>query len=156
MFTYYDRDFFASNDFHREVAPIPNWVWLAAAFCLFWAHTLGLFTSISSVFTYDKWRHNSVHVFRWHWRKASATNGHKRTSRRTFRSRSRQLDDVSHASRDVQHLRSRWQQRGRLPTLLDHVRCHAHFHLLTLGKVQHGRPISSLGLWRQPDGRLTN
>ena len=41
MFTFYDRDFYASDELHTEVATIPNWVWLVAALCLFWAHTLG-------------------------------------------------------------------------------------------------------------------
>ena len=41
FFTYYDQYFYASDDTHPEYPPIPTWVWLVAANCMFWAHTLG-------------------------------------------------------------------------------------------------------------------
>ena len=41
VFTYYDYDFYASDISRPEYAPVPSWVWMLAANCMFWAHTLG-------------------------------------------------------------------------------------------------------------------
>jgi len=40
MFTYYDAYFYASDDSHPEYPSVPQWVWIAAALCMFWAHQL--------------------------------------------------------------------------------------------------------------------
>lgn len=40
VLTYFDNYFYASDDTHLEYASIPNWVWLFAANCMFWAHQL--------------------------------------------------------------------------------------------------------------------
>lgn len=40
VFTYFDNYFYASDDTHPEYPPFPNWVWLFAANCMFWAHQL--------------------------------------------------------------------------------------------------------------------
>ncbi|ELU13280.1 hypothetical protein CAPTEDRAFT_184397 [Capitella teleta] len=40
LFTYYDPYFYASDTSHPEYPPVPSWLWLVAAGCMFWAHTL--------------------------------------------------------------------------------------------------------------------
>ncbi|XP_049788920.1 ethanolaminephosphotransferase 1-like [Schistocerca nitens] len=40
LFSYYDYEFYASSDDHPEVAPIPRWLWAAAAINIFLAYTL--------------------------------------------------------------------------------------------------------------------
>lgn len=40
IFTLYDNYFYASDDTHPEYSPLPNWIWLFAACCMFWAHQL--------------------------------------------------------------------------------------------------------------------
>lgn len=40
ILTYYDANFYASDDKHPEYPPIPRWVWMVAALCMFWAHQL--------------------------------------------------------------------------------------------------------------------
>ncbi|KAK7100066.1 ethanolaminephosphotransferase 1-like isoform X2 [Littorina saxatilis] len=40
LMTYYDPHFYASSRDFPENPPIPNWVWLVAAFCNFLSHTL--------------------------------------------------------------------------------------------------------------------
>ena len=39
VISYYDSDFTAAEQMSDVV---PRWVWLLAAWCMFWAHTLGI------------------------------------------------------------------------------------------------------------------
>jgi hypothetical protein len=41
MFSYYDYNFYASNDGYPEFPAVPRWVWAVAAINLFLAYTLG-------------------------------------------------------------------------------------------------------------------
>jgi hypothetical protein len=52
LFSYYDHYFYASDDSHPEYRVVPNFMWLVAALCMFWAHQLGK-NFVTSLFLED-------------------------------------------------------------------------------------------------------
>ena len=62
LFTYYDPYFYASDDTHPEYPPVPSWLWVLAANCMFWAHTLGNYRMLT-----ERDHCNKIGLsFRWH------------------------------------------------------------------------------------------
>ena len=62
VLTCYDNDFNAADQTNYSV---PRWAWLLAAWCMFWAHTLGIYhpSAVSIVRCVCMFFHNHVHVW---------------------------------------------------------------------------------------------